>query len=409
MTPASQNRISVSPAVDLDDCETFAHGVPHEFLARLRAEAPVSWVQGPAGGPGYWVVATHAEMRAVARDAVRFSNRGGPVPPGDPGQAPPENGQILISMDPPVHTAYRSLVSSAFTPRAIAHLETMLRETARARVDAFVARGGGDFVAEVAAAIPLRAISLMVGVPEGDEADVLRWSNAIVPSEDAEYRPAPDTALAARTALLDYGASLVERRRAEPADDILGHLVVAEHDGQRLTDTELSQFVLLLAVGGSETTRQVLSHGVVELLAHPGELRRFVDGEVPANVLVEEVLRWATIVLWDGRHADVDVAIGGAQIRAGDSVRLWAASANRDAAVFERPDVFDIGRTPNPQVSLGGGGPHFCLGAHLARLEAAITFDELRPHLDRFVLDGDVERLRSSYLAGIKHVPVALR
>lgn len=406
MAPSDRNRSTIAPTVDLDSPDSYAQGVPHTFFARLRNHAPVWWNEG---GGGYWVVSTHAEMRAIARDSARFSNRGGPVPPGDPGQAPPENGQILISMDPPVHTAYRSLVSSAFTPRAVAHLETKIRETARARVGSFVANGGGDFVADVAAAIPLRAISLMVGVPEADEADVLRWSNAIVPSDDPEYRPTPETALAARASLLDYGAALVERRRAKPAEDILGHLVEVELDGQRLTDRELSQFVLLLAVGGSETTRQVISHGVVELLAHPEQRQRFVDGEVATNVMVEEILRWATIVLWTGRHADETVEIAGAEIRAGDSVRLWAASANRDAAVFERPDTFDIGRTPNPQVSLGGGGPHFCLGAHLARLEAAITFDELRPHLDRFSLDGDVQTLRSSYLAGIKHVPITLR
>ncbi len=406
MTPLARNATTVSSTVDLDSCESYAHGVPHEFLARLRAEAPVWWNEG---GGGYWVVSTHAELRAIARDFARFSNRGGPVPPDDPGQAPPGNGQILISMDPPVHTAYRSLVSSAFTPRAIADLETMIRATAHARVEAFISRGGGDFVADVAAAIPLRAISLMVGVPEADEADVLRWSNAIVPSEDAEYRPTPETALAARTSLLDYGAALVDARRANPADDILGRLVEAELDGQRLTDHELSQFVLLLAVGGSETTRQLISHGLIALLEHPEQRRRFVDREVPANLMVEEMLRWATIVLWDGRHADETVEVGGAEIRAGDAVRLWAASANRDASAFDRPDVFDIGRSPNPQVSLGGGGPHFCLGAHLARLEAAITFDELRPHLDRLELDGEVHHLRSSYMAGIKHVPLAVR
>ena len=405
MTATARNARTVSPIVDLDAWQTYADGVPHDFLARLRDEAPVWWNEDG----GYWVVSTHAELRAIARDFTRFSNRGGPVPPGDPGQAPPENGQILISMDPPVHTAYRSLVSSAFTPRAVAHLETMIHENARERVAAFVADGGGDLVPAVAAAIPLRAISLMVGVPEADEADILRWSNAIVPSEDPEYRPTMETALAARTALLDYGAALVQHRREHPADDILGHLVEAEHDGQRLTDTELSQFVLLLAVGGSETTRQVISHGVVALLEHPEQRRRFVDGDVPANLLVEEVLRWATIVLWDGRHADETVEIGGAEIRAGDAVRLWAASANRDGQVFDRPDELDVGRTPNPQVALGGGGPHFCLGAHLARLEAAVTFDELRPHLDRLVLHGRVEPLRSSYMAGIKHVPITLR
>ena len=221
--------------------------------------------------------------------------------------------------------------------------------------------------------------------------------------------PTPDTASAARASLLDYGASLVARRRADPTDDILGHLVDAELDGQRLTDTELSQFVLLLAVGGSETTRQVISHGLIALLEHPEQRRRFVAREVPTNLMVEEILRWATIVLWDGRHADETVEIGGAEIRAGDAVRLWAASANRDASAFDRPDELDLGRSPNPQVSLGGGGPHFCLGAHLARLEAAITFDELRPHLGRFELDGEVERLRSSYMAGIKHVPIAIR
>jgi cholest-4-en-3-one 26-monooxygenase len=315
-------------------------------------------------------------------------------------------GQILLSMDPPEHTRYRRLVSKAFTPRAIARLEPQVREVARDCIGAFVTAGGGDFVLDVAVPIPLRVISAVMGVPRSAEPQVFAWSNAIIPSDDPEYRVSAEAARAARAELAAYGASLIAARRASPTDDLLSWLIESEVDGERLTDEELQKFFILLIVGGSETTRHLLSHGVLALIDFPDQRRRVVDGTVPMSTVVEEMLRWSTPVMHHARHATRAVQLAGHRIEPGQRVVLWLVSANRDAESFDRPDEFDVGRSPNPHASLGSGGPHFCLGAHLARLEAAATFDELRPVLDRLRLDGPVARLRSNFFNSIKHLPL---
>jgi cholest-4-en-3-one 26-monooxygenase len=391
-------------AIDLDDVDRFVEGVPYDWFKTLRQEAPFWWHQ--RRGEGYWVASTHELFQTVTRDWSRFSNASGTTPPGDPGQAP--QGQILLAMDPPVHTSYRRLVSRLFTPRAVARLEARVRETARARVGAFVAAGGGDFVLDVAAPIPLRVISILMGVPEEDEPMVFDWANAIIPSDDPEYRISAEAARGARASLEAYGAELIGRRRARPTGDLLSKLIEADVDGRRLTDEELQKFVVLLVVGGSETTRHLLSHGVLALLEFPEQRRRVIDGSVGMSSAVEEMLRWSTPVLQHARRATQEVELAGQRIAPGQRVVLLMASANRDEAVFAEPGVFDVGRAHNPHTALGSGGPHFCLGAHLARLEAAVTFDELRPFLDRLRLAGPVQRLRSNFFNSIKHLPLAV-
>ncbi len=390
--------------IDLDDVDRFVDGVPWGWFAELRAQAPLWWHE--RDGDGYWVVTTHELFQAVTRDWATFSSASGTTPPGDPGQAP--QGQILLSMDPPEHTRYRRLVSRMFTPRAVAALEPQVRQVARDRIGAFVDAGGGDFVLDVAAPIPLRVIATLMGVPEADEPTVFDWANAIIPSDDPEYRISPEAARAARAALEAYGAAMIAERRRRSRDDLLTRLMAADVDGHRLTDAELQKFVVLLVVGGSETTRHLLSHGVLALIEHPDQRRRVVDGTVPMGAVVEEMLRWSTPVLQHARRATKEVEIGGQRIMPGQRVVMWMASANRDAATFPDPDVFDVGRSPNPHTALGSGGPHFCLGAHLARLEAAATFAELRPFLDRLTLAGPVQRLRSNFFNSIKHLPLAV-
>jgi cholest-4-en-3-one 26-monooxygenase len=386
--------------IDLADVDRFAAGVPWEWFARLRDQAPLWWHDG------CWVITSHELFQAVTRDWATFSSAGGTTPPGDPGQAP--QGQILLAMDPPEHTFYRRLVSRLFTPRAVAALEPQVREVAARRVAAFVTAGSGDFVLDIAAPIPLRVIATLMGVPEADEPQVFEWANAIIPSEDPEYRVSPEAARSARAALEAYGTEMIARRRRQPTGDLLTRLIEAKVDGQGLTDDELQKFVVLLVVGGSETTRHLLSHGVIALIEFPEQRRRVVEGSVAMDTVVEEMLRWSTPVMHHARHATRAVEVGGQRIEPGQRVVLWLASANRDGSAFPDPDVFDVGRTPNPHTALGSGGPHFCLGAHLARLEASATFEELRPHLDRLRLAGPVQRLRSNFFNSIKHLPLTV-
>jgi cytochrome P450 len=386
--------------IDLADVDRFVAGVPWEWFTRLREQAPLWWHDG------CWVVTSHELFQTVTRDWATFSSAGGTTPPGDPGQAP--QGQILLSMDPPEHTFYRRLVSRLFTPRAIGALEPQVRDVARRRIAAFVAAGGGDFVLEVAAPIPLRVISTLMGVPEADEPRVFEWANAIIPSDDPEYRISAEAARGARAALEAYGTEMIAQRRHRPTGDLLSRLIDAAVDGKQLTDAELQKFVVLLVVGGSETTRHLLSHGVLALIEHPEQRRRVVDGSVTMDTVIEEMLRWSTPVMHHARHATRPMEVAGQRIEPGQRVVLWLASANRDGAVFGDPDVFDVGRSPNPHTALGSGGPHFCLGAHLARLEGAATFEELRPHLDRLRLSGPVQRLRSNFFNSIKHLPLTV-
>jgi cholest-4-en-3-one 26-monooxygenase len=386
--------------IDLADVDRFAAGVPWEWFARLRAQAPLWWHDG------CWVVTSHELFQVVTRDWATFSSAGGTTPPGDPGQAP--KGQILLAMDPPEHTFYRRLTSRLFTPRAVAALSPQVREVARRRITAFAAAGGGDFVLDVAAPIPLRVISTLMGVPEADEPNVFEWANAIIPSDDPEYRISPEAARGARAALEAYGTEMIVDRRRRRTGDLLTRLIDAEVDGRRLTDDELRKFVVLLVVGGSETTRHLLSHGVLALIEFPDQRRRVVDGSVAIDTVIEEMLRWSTPVMHHARHATRAVEVAGQRIEPGQRVVLWLAAANRDGAVFADPDVFDVGRSPNPHTALGSGGPHFCLGAHLARLEGAATFEELRPYLDRLRLAGPVQRLRSNFFNSIKHLPLTV-
>jgi cholest-4-en-3-one 26-monooxygenase len=384
---------------DLSD-ERFEEAVPHQTLAALREQSPVWW--WPEGA--CWVVTTHELVEQMNRDFETYSSSGGIVPPAGANINP----AVLLAMDPPLHTEYRRMVIRSFVPRSIAAIEADVRRIAEAAVEDFVSKGGGDFVIDVASAIPYRVMADLTGVPRSAERMIMRWGNAIAPNADPEYRPTPNAAAEANDALGNYLGEQFERRRSDPRDDLLSLLLQVRRDGAPLEEADLRGFAVNYLLGGTETTRNLIAQGFYALLEHPDELRRFSDGEVDAATMVDELLRWVTPVLHHSRWATRSVQVAGQSIAAGDRVTLWMVSANRDEAAFERAEVFDVGRSPNPHVALGGGGPHYCLGAHLARLESVVTFEALRAVLPRMGLTAPPQRVRSNFINGMKHLEVSV-
>jgi cholest-4-en-3-one 26-monooxygenase len=388
--------------LDIDlSAERFGREIPAEDFALLRREAPIWW----SPRDSCWVVTTHRLVERINRDPSTFASGLGVGPPAeDSGKSP----SILVAMDPPVHTAYRRLVARPFTPRAIAPLEPMVRSITSEVVYDMVERGGGDFITDIAARVPFRVIATMLGVPFEDEADLFAWSNAMIPNADPDYRTTPETAAKATASMDAYAARLLEQHRQNPHDDLTDVLLTLRKDDEPLVQNDLVNFVRTFITGGSETTRHLISNGLLALLTNPEVLRAFIDGKLATDPLIEEMLRDATPVMHHSRHATTDVTVEGVDIKRGQRVALWMWSANHDETVFEHPDRFTPDRSPNPHTSLGGGGPHYCLGASLARLEARVVFEELRPHLARMAMSGPVERVWSSFVNGIKRLPIEI-
>jgi cholest-4-en-3-one 26-monooxygenase len=388
--------------IDLDlGPERFVGGVPLEDLRYLRENVPVWWSPALA----CWVVTSYALVELCNRDWSSFSSSDGVVDPADAG-AP--TWKPITGLDPPEHGLYRRLVMAPFTPIPIGRLEEMVRRITREALASFVAQGGGDFVNAVACAVPFRVMATLTGVPFADQDLIVGWTNSVMPNADPDYRPTESTAETARALLSDYCLNLARQQR-HGVRPVLSETLFEGRLGEReLGDEEVANFLDTFIVGGTETTRQLISHGLLALIEHPDQLGRLVDGEVSTAVAVEEMLRWVSPVLHHSRRATKESAVGDAIIAAGDRVTLWIVSANRDEAVFDQPDVFDVGRTPNPHVSLGAGGPHHCLGAHLARLEARVVFEELRPFLSRLELSAPPVRVASNFFNGMKRLPVEL-
>jgi cholest-4-en-3-one 26-monooxygenase len=384
---------------DLSDAR-FEQAVPFDTLAELREQAPVWW--WPDGA--CWVVTTHELVEQMNRDFETYSSSGGIVPPAGANINP----AVLLAMDPPVHTEYRRMVIRSFVPRSIAAIEADVRTIAEAAVDEFVAKGGGDFVIDIASAIPYRVMADLTGVPRSAERMIMRWGNAIAPNADPEYRPTPNAAAEANEALGEYLGEQFEERRRQPGEDLLSLLLDVRRQGEPLDEADLRGFAVNYLLGGTETTRNLIAQGLFALLEHPDELRRFSAGEVDGPTLVDELLRWTSPVLHHSRWATRSVEVAGQTINAGDRVTLWMVSANRDDTAFDRADIFDVGRSPNPHVALGGGGPHYCLGAHLARLESVVTFETLRSVMPKMKLTAPPERVRSNFINGMKHLHVSV-
>ncbi len=395
--------------VDLLDPDHFRQGHHHEMFRIIRAEDPVHWTTEPDGG-GFWSITRHADLIAVNRDAHVFSSaeRGVTIP-----DISPEGDvvrEMMLYMDPPRHTRYRLLVNKGFTPRMIGLLEAHLTAKAEAIVDNVIDAGSCDFVSDVAAELPLQAIAELMGVPQEDRRKLFEWSNRMIGADDPEFQKdavGMEAANGAAAEIFMYAQGLAELRRTDPQDDIISRLLAAEIEGDRLGELEFEMFFLLLAVAGNETTRNATAHGMKALIDHPDQFDKLKANPDLLPGAVEEILRWATPVMHFRRTALEDYEVGGTLIKAGDKVVMWHISANRDETVFDEPFEFDIQRSPNEHIAFGGGGPHFCLGANLARMELRLIFDEITRRLPDIALDGEVEYLRSNFIGGIKHMPVA--
>lgn len=393
--------------VDLTNLDSYVPGVPYEMFEVLRREAPVYWHPEPQG-PGFWAVTRYADVVKVNQDNLTFSSFVGSalineLPPDQLAQ----QQLMMLNMDPPMHTRYRLLVNKGFTPRMVARIEQRARVMANAILDTVVERGECDFVTEVAAELPLQIIAEVMGVPNEDRHLVFDWSNRMIGSDDPEYQAAPEAAQMAALELYAYSHELFDKKRAEPHEDLMSVLTRIEVESEKLSDLELDLFFLLLCVAGNETTRNLIGHGQLALMQHPDQRAKLLANPELLSGAVEEMLRWGTPVMHFRRTASKDTEIGGQAVDEGDKVVIWYTSANRDQTVFDDPYTFDIMRSPNQHVAFGGGGPHFCLGANLARLEIRIMFETLLRRIPDMEIAGDVERLRSNFINGIKHLPVS--
>jgi cytochrome P450 len=392
--------------IDLCSQDVFVRGVPHEMFRTLRREAPVFFHPEP-DGPGFWAVTRYHDVIAVSRDPATFSSEHAGVSIPDPADDRKQMlGQIMLEMDPPKHARYRMLVNKGFTPRALVPLEPHVREMVSRILDPVAASGACEFVTEVAAELPLQVIAEFLGVPHEDRLKVFEWSNRMIGAQDPDYNPGTyDDARSAMIEMFAYANALAEQRRRHPALDLVSTLLAADVDGEQLSDYEFDLFFMLLAVAGNETTRNLISGGMLALIEHPAERERLVADPSLMPTAVEEMLRWVSPVMHFRRTAMRDTEVGGQPIRAGEKVVVWYVSANRDAEAFDEPDRFDVGRTPNEHLAFGIG-EHFCLGANLARLEIRVMFEEILRRMPRFELEGEVRRLRSNFIGGIKRMPV---
>ncbi|HTZ07942.1 MAG TPA: cytochrome P450 [Acidimicrobiales bacterium] len=402
--------IDIAP-VDLTDSRNFIGGVPYEWFAWLRRNAPAYWHE-EADGAGFWAVTRHEDCVAVNRDAQRFSSARKGTFLWDLAEEQLEQQRLMmVTMDPPMHTRYRRLVNKGFTPRTIAQLEQRIHVVADEIIDAVAERGRADFVIDIAAELPLVVLAELLGVPAEDREKMFDWSNRMIGREDAEYlgehASMEENAAEAAAELFGYAAELYEKKRLSPREDLMSVLSQVELDGEQLSELELDLFFMLLAVAGNETTRNLMSGAMVAFSQFPDQWERLRADRSLLPSAVEEMLRFVTPVMNFRRQATEDTEIAGQRIAEGDKVVFFHASANRDEAVFDDPDRFDIGRSPNPHMAFGGGGPHFCLGANLARMEIVVMFEHLLDRLPDLHVAGEVERLQSNFINGVKHLPVA--
>jgi cytochrome P450 len=402
--------------IDLSDNQFWGLPLPQRAaaFAALRAQQRPPFYAEPEApfveqGPGYYALVRHADVVEASRHPDVFSSSRGATSIADLPVEFNEYFGSMINMDDPRHARLRRIVSRAFTPRRIAGISDNAQRAATAIVDDLLAGGPGDFVSRVAARLPLKIICDMMGIPDDQYETVLARTNLILSGFDPEFMADPDQVvvqlLGAGQDLADLVTGLAAARAQAPADDLVSALVTANIDGEQLTSAELASFFVLLVVAGNETTRNALSHGLMLLTQFP-EQRALVLADLEGRIggAVEEIVRYASPVMFMRRTLTRDYAMNGQDYREGDKVVLYYYSANRDEAVFTDPERFDITRAPNPHVGFGGPGPHFCLGANLARVEITIMLRELLTRVPD-ITAGEPDRLLSSFVNGIKRLP----
>ncbi|HET9143941.1 cytochrome P450 [Actinophytocola sp.] len=434
-----------SDAETIVNPDTYVHGVPYEALARLRQDSPVVWMAEPAvdawpAGPGFWAVLRHAEVRQVLRNPRVFSSQLGATQIRDP--ATPATlayvRRMMLNLDPPEHARLRGLLTRAFTPRTIAGLEARIGTWARDLVAAVADRGECDFAKDVAADLPLLTLAEVFGVPAADRWLMFDWSNRVIGYQDPDYatsaradatgstpmagralalRPVPDAAgrmpdPRTREGMPDlyaYAGELGEYKRRHPGDDVMSNLMRhVEAGGGRVAIEEFENLFWLFSVAGNETLRNGLPGGLLALMSRVDSMRALRADRSLLPGAVEEMLRWWTPVMHFRRTATEDTRLGGVRVAAGDKVVVWFSAANRDPEVFDDPDAFRITRAPNDHLSFGHG-PHFCLGAHLARVQMRAMFAAVLDLLGEVEPAGEPVRLRSNFQNGIKSLPIRWR
>ena len=384
-------------------------------FATLRREAPISFCpaiefEGVDVGPGYWSLTKLDDVHFASRHPDIFSSAGG-ITIGNQTPELAEYFGSMIVLDDPRHQRLRSIVSRAFTPKVVARIEASVRERAHRLVASLIANhpdGEADLVSELAGPLPLQIICDMMGIPEEDHQRVFHWTNVILGFGDPDLSTDFEEFMQVSMDIGAYASALAEDRRINHHDDLTSSLVEAEVDGERLSSQEIASFFILLVVAGNETTRNAISHGVLALSRYPEERDKWwsnYDGLAPTAV--EEIVRWASPVVYMRRTLTRDIELSGVKMAAGDKAVLWYNSANRDESKFANPWTFDVARDPNPHLGFGGGGAHFCLGANLARREIRVVFDELRREIPDIVAIEEPARLLSPFIHGIKRLPVA--
>ncbi len=420
ITPTSVDQI------DLTDVDLFLHGDPDAVWTTLRREAPVHWNER-SWGPGFWNLTRYEDVLRVSTDASTFISGKGIILDNDGKRTMRERnlenatggggvgfmdprGNMMIMTDPPRHTVLRRIVNKGFTPLAVRRMEPHIRELVTKILDDVIERGECDFVLDISRRLPLEVICEMVGVPDGDWEGMFDLTNRVIGFDDPEYAQQPEQMtpedIQRSMGLFQYMGEMIDARKTDPKEDVLTTLVHTEVDGTKLNNGEIFLMFLLLIVAGNETTRNATTGGILALMNNPDQRQRLIDDPSLIPSAVEETVRWTSPVMHFERVATKDVELGGQQIKEGDEVTLWYTSANRDEAVFENPQTFDVGRSPNEHIAFGKG-EHFCLGANLARLELVVMFEELLKRMPDMELAGQPERLRSNFIRGIKRMPIS--
>lgn len=391
--------------------DTFRDGA----FATLRREAPISFwpaieMEGFTAGNGHWALTKLDDVHYASRHPDVFSSSPNIVINDQTPELAEYFGSMIV-MDDPRHQRLRSIVSRAFTPRVVARIEESVRDRAHRLVAAMIANHPdrqADLVSELAGPLPLQIICDMMGIPEEDHQQVFHWTNEILGFGDPDLTTDFEEFIKVSMDIGAYATALAEDRRINHHDDLTSALVEAEVNGERLSSSEIAMFFILLVVAGNETTRNAISHGVLALSHYPEERHKWwSDYDALAPTAVEEIVRWASPVVYMRRTLTRDFELSGTQMAEGDKVTLWYNSANRDESKFANPWAFDVTRDPNPHVGFGGGGAHFCLGANLARREIRVVFDELRREMPDIVATDKPARLLSQFIHGIKRLPVA--
>jgi len=395
--------------VDLFNPDNYVSGMPHDQLTLLRTQAPVFRHPDPGRAEGHWAITRHADVVFVSRNPELFSSERETCFLFDtPEDQMAQQRLMMINMDPPGHTVLRSLVNRGFTPRMIGKLEERIADACDDIVRKAVEQGEGDFVTMCAAELPLVVIAELMGVPQEDRHKLFHWSNLMLSGDDPEVVASPEVQEQTSLEVYAYANELGANKRDCPVDDIVSKLISPDENGHSLTELEFDLFFVLLMVAGNETTRNAISGGIQAFVENPDQWELLKSRPELISSAADEIVRWVTPVVDFRRTTTQDIEIGGVLIPEGEKVIIYYASANRDESVFTDPFTFDITRDPNPHIAFGGGGPHFCLGRHLAKLEIERMLAALITHVDKIEITGPVNRLRSNFINGIKSMPVRL-